>query len=120
MILLHGTQKQIKFANDIKSIVINTLKAHKEVNRALEEHINRAIEDIEHITDAGFIINQLKEVCYTKKHNERMAIIIEYMCYSASPAYWKLVDNIDKDIIDTIESLIDKDYDMLLKLRYIY
>ena len=119
MIGLYGTEKQIKFAGDIKNIVIYTLEKYKEVYPNSLIYVNRAITDISMLSDAGYIINQLKEVCYTKKFYERMAIITEYMAYSSSPAYYRLIDNIDEETIKMLK-YHNVDIEILKELRYIH
>ena len=119
MIGLYGTEKQIKFAGDIKNIVIYTLEKYKEVYPNSLIYVNRAIADISMLSDAGYIINQLKEVCYTKKFYERMAIITEYMAYSSSPAYYRLIDNIDEETIKMLK-YHNVDIEILKELRYIH
>ena len=118
MMELYGTEKQIKFAGDIKNIVIYTLEKYKEVYPDSLIYVNRAISDISMLSDAGYIINQLKEVCYTTKFYERMAIIPEYMAYSSSPAYFKLIDSIDEETIKML-NYHSVDIEVLRKLRYV-
>lgn len=119
MVRLYGTEKQVKFANDIRIVAIDALEKHKAIHQELEVYIDKAIKDLSCIGDSAYIINQLKEICYTRKHNERMAILIEYMAYSGAPAYYKLIDNIDSDVINTLKKF-NVDYDVLKKLRYIH
>ncbi|MBQ9014230.1 MAG: hypothetical protein IJ094_11900 [Bacilli bacterium] len=115
---LYGTEKQIMFATDIMAVTIDALEKHKKLHKELESCINTSIKYLSYINDSGFIINNLKEVCYTRKHNERMAIIIEYMAYSECTAYYELIDKIDDDVIKTLEKF-DVSYDTLKRVRYL-
>lgn len=99
MIML-GTEKQVKFATDIQVAVINTLKQYENENKkykGINEAVEIAIHNIEHIDKSWYLITHLKDVCYKKKHKERVNLIIDWMKETRNPDFEGVLDSYKKN-----------------------
>ena len=82
MRILQGTEKQVAWATDIRRVAIELLEDKKEVRGDLKDFIDIAIENIEEIDDAGYLITNLKDISYRKNKEDKFKILIDWMEYT--------------------------------------
>lgn len=75
-----GTEKQVKWAIAIKEVVIDLLEAKKETRGDLKDFIDIAIEEVEDMDNASYIIDNLKGVTIPRmSYNEKFEIVLNWM-----------------------------------------
>lgn len=94
MKILMGSEKQVKWASDIRNISIELLEAKKKDRGDLGDYIDIAIENIENIEDAGYLINNLKDITYKKGETERFNTLIEWMEYTKHEDFKELLSGL--------------------------
>lgn len=82
MRILQGTEKQIAWATNIRLVAIELLEAKKEVRGDLKDYIDMAIENLEEIDDAGYLITNLKDISYKKSNEDKFNILLDWMKYT--------------------------------------
>ena len=82
MRILQGTEKQVAWATNIRRVAIELLEDKKETRGDLKDFIDIAIENIEDIDDAGYLITNLKDISYRKNKEDKFKILIDWMEYT--------------------------------------
>lgn len=117
MRILKGTEKQVAWATDIRKIAIELLENKKEVRADLKDYIDMAIENIEDIDDAGYLITNLKDITYKKNAVERFEILISWMEYTKHEDFKGLLFGLNHKQNDLVEEYRELSKNINLKQR---
>ena len=82
MRILIGTEKQVAWAIDIRRVAIELLEDKKETRGDLKDYIDIAIDNIEDIEYADYIIENLKELTTRKSKEAKFKILVNWMKYT--------------------------------------
>ena len=106
---LKGTEKQIKFANDIKEAVMEIVEQlPKAIDRyskhdAMREKYMKRFEEIKDLfegyEDAGDFIGSWKEVVYTDNKAERVIIIADKLEEKGLGITWRILSKLQEKYI---------------------
>lgn len=103
MKILIGTKKQIDWAEDIRYEAIELLEDKKETRGDLKDYIETAIINIEEIEDAGYLINNLKDISYTKNKEDKFKILVNWMEYTRHEDFKGLLFGLKHKQTDLVE-----------------
>ena len=92
MMFMIGTEKQIKWAKDIKKASIKLLYSRKD---ELGAGVYKAVENIENIMDSAYLINNLKAMTYIKDEDEKLKNLIAWMRYTEHSDFDKLLNDLE-------------------------
>lgn len=106
---LKGTEKQIKFANDIKKAVmeiveqlpeaIDRYSRHDAMREKNMQRLEKAKDLFESYENAGDFINDWKEVVYTDNKAERVMIIADILEKKRIKITWRILSKLQEKYI---------------------
>ena len=92
--MMIGTEKQIKWAKDIKRTAVKLLYDNK---GKLGAGVYLAVNNIENINDAGYLIGHLKDITYKIHDEDKLEILINWMRYTDHEDFLILLGNVEID-----------------------